>query len=60
MENDRHERRERLCRRACELMGWEYKVHPAYAGIRKVANGEAVAISLEKLEEVIKRLEARP
>lgn len=52
----RHKRRERLCREICNLMGWEYKTSPTWTSIRKIAKGEAVAISLEKLDEIIERI----
>jgi hypothetical protein len=39
----RHAARESAVRRACEVMGWEYKTSPAFAGIRQVALGNAVA-----------------
>ena len=51
-------RREELVRRTCKVMGWEYKTSPVFAGIRKIALGEAVAVSLNKLEEILKRLES--
>jgi hypothetical protein len=53
----RHERREQLVRRLCEIMGWPYKTGHVYAGIRKVALAEAVAVGLDKLEEIVRRLE---
>lgn len=53
------ERRELLVIRACNVMGWQYKKSPVWAGLRKVATGEAVAISLDKFEEILEVLEAR-
>jgi hypothetical protein len=52
-----HARREALARRLCAAMGWEYKTGPAFAGIRAVALGKAVALGVDKLEEILKRLE---
>jgi hypothetical protein len=49
--------REQLVRRVCVVMGWEYHTSPVWAGLRKVALAEAVAIGLDKLEEIIIRLE---
>lgn len=57
-DEERHKRRESAVRRACELMGWEYKTYPAYTGIRRVALAEAVAISLEKLDELLDAIAA--
>jgi Multiubiquitin len=54
------ERRDRLVRRACTLMGWKYRTGPVWGGIRKFALAEAVVISLEKLEEILDRLETLP
>ncbi len=54
----RHAAREAAVRRACEIMGWEYHTSPVFAGIRKVALGHAVAISVEKLNELLDALEA--
>lgn len=56
----RHKAREAAVRRACEVMGWEYKMSPAYAGIRQVALGNAVAISVEKLHQLLDRILPRP
>lgn len=53
------DRREELVSRMCAAMGWEYSKHPVWTALRKVAVAEAVAISLDKLEEVINRLEGR-
>lgn len=53
----RCERREKLVHRMCEIMGWPYQQGPIWAGLRKIAMAEAVPISLEKLAEVIARLE---
>ena len=54
------ERREQLVARMCAVMGWEYKKAPVWTALRKVAVAEAVAISLDKLEEVLTKLEALP
>jgi hypothetical protein len=56
----RHATREAVVRRACEVMGWEYKTSPVYAGIRQVALGNAVAISVEKLHAILDRISPRP
>lgn len=56
----RHAARETVVRRACEAMGWDYKTSPVYAGIRQVALGNAVAISVEKLHELLDRISPRP
>src|ERR1700722_4713009 len=50
-------RRESLIRRACKIMGWEYHTSPVWTGLRKIALCEAVPISLDKLEEILNRLE---
>lgn len=55
----RHKDREDVVRRACEIMGWGYKTSPAYASIRQVALGNAVAVSVEKLHAMLDRIEAR-
>ena len=52
----RHEAREVVVRRACGVMGWDYKTSPAYTGIRQVALGNAVAVSVEKLHELLDRI----
>lgn len=52
-------RREVLVRRMCAVMGWEYKTCHVYTGIRKVAQAEAVPVGLDKLEEILRRLEAQ-
>lgn len=57
--NRRHEAREAVVRRACEIMGWTYKTSPSYAGIRQVALGNAVAVSVEKLHELLDRISPR-
>jgi len=52
-----HRRREKVVRRACRVMGWEYKTCPVFTGIRKVAIGQAVPVGLEKLEAMLDRIE---
>lgn len=52
-----HKRREAVISRACTIMGWDYKTSPVFTGLRKVAMAEAVAISLEKLGELLDRIE---
>ncbi len=52
----RHLRREMLVTRACELMGWERTSGHIFGTIRAVAKAEAIAISLDKLEEILNRL----
>jgi hypothetical protein len=51
-------RREELTRRLCNLMNWEYKTCHVYTAIRKAAKAEAVIVGLDKLEEIIARLDA--
>jgi hypothetical protein len=51
-------RNEKLIRRACKVMGWTYHRTHVYSIMRKVGLQEAVAISLDKLEEMLNRLEA--
>jgi hypothetical protein len=58
-DNEQHKRREEAVRRACKMMGWEYKTSPVFAGIRLVAKGEAVAISLEKLNQFLDTIEGQ-
>ncbi len=53
----KHERRQKLSRKLCKLMGWEFKNCHVYAALRKAAMAEAVVIGMDKLEEIIKRLE---
>lgn len=53
----RHAAREAAVRRACEVMGWDYHQSPAWTGIRRVALGEAVAISVEKLNALLDELQ---
>lgn len=53
----RHERRNQLCRRLCDLMGWQQKTGHIWGHLRKVALAEAAVIGLDKLEEIIRRLE---
>ena len=57
--NHRHAAREAVVRRACEVMGWDYHTSPAYTGIRAVALGKAVAISVEKLHELLDLISPR-
>jgi hypothetical protein len=52
-----HARRERLAKRLCRVMGWEYRAGPVRAGVRKVALAEAVPVGLDGLEEIAGRLE---
>jgi DNA-binding Xre family transcriptional regulator len=40
-------------------MGWEFRTTERWAAIRKIAVDEAVAISLDRLEEICKRLEGK-
>lgn len=56
----RTERREQVIRRVNELMGWEYSSCLGWGAIRKVASAEAVAVSIDKLEQIIARLEGVP
>lgn len=51
------ERRDTLTRRCCELMGWEYGAGLEWIGVRKAELGEAVAIHLDKFEEILKAME---
>jgi hypothetical protein len=51
--DDRHKAREEAVRRACEVMGWDYHQIPVWAGLRKVAMADAVAISVEKLNQLV-------
>ncbi len=53
----RHARREKVVRQFCNLMGWEYKTSPVFAGIRKVALGQAVALGMDKAEELLAEIE---
>jgi hypothetical protein len=48
-----HAAREAAVRRACDVMGWDYHQSPAWMGILKAANGEAVAVSVEKLNQLV-------
>ncbi len=52
-----HARREAIVRRACEVMGWEYSMSPAWTGLRKVAKAEAVAVGVDKLSSIIHEIE---
>ena len=52
-------RREEVIRRACRVMNWEYTSAPVWAALRKVAVAEAVAVSVEKLTEMLDRLESK-
>lgn len=47
-----------LCRELCSLMGWKTGTVHKYTAIRKFALDEAVVIGLDKLEEIVRRLEA--
>jgi len=51
------ERREALVRQIGAIMGWDYHQSPIYAGLRKVAIADATVIGLDKLEQIIGRLE---
>lgn len=51
-------RREALVQRLCAVMGWEYKTGNIWTGLRKAAKAEATVIGLDKLEEILARLEA--
>lgn len=53
IEDARHKAREDAVRRACEVMGWDYHQSPVWAGLRKVAMADAVAISVEKLNQLV-------
>lgn len=57
-DDERHERREAIVKRLCGIMGWKYEQGLVWAGLRKVAIAEAVAVSVEKLEEIADRLDA--
>jgi hypothetical protein len=52
-----HNAREATMARACIVMGWDYKKHPAWTGLRHVATGRAIVISVEKMNEILDRLE---
>ena len=58
-DDDKHKIREQLIRRACVLMGWDYHTSPVWTALRKVALAEAVPISLEKLNEMLDRIEGK-
>jgi hypothetical protein len=58
--NRNRKRREKLVRRICKAMGWEYKTAHVWTGIRKVALAEAVPVGLDKLEAIVERLEGKP
>lgn len=49
-----------LCRQLCKLMGWPQKTVHKYTAIRKFAMDEAVVVGLDKLEEIVRRLETKP
>ena len=51
---------EAAVRRTCAVMGWEYKKYPVWTGIRALAVRKAVAISVEKLHEMLDRISPRP
>jgi hypothetical protein len=40
-------------------MNWPYHTSPVWGALRKIAMAEAVAISLDKLEEILNRLEEK-
>lgn len=50
-------RREALVQRLCAVMGWEYATAVIWAGLRKVAEAEATVIGLNRLEEIVARLD---
>lgn len=54
----RHEAHEAVVRRACQIMGWEFVSKPTFGGVRTVAQGQAVAISVEKLDELLDAVES--
>lgn len=54
----RHETREAAIRRACEVMGWPYEQKPAFGAVRAAAAGTAVAVSVEKLSEMLAAIRA--
>lgn len=58
MHDDAIKRRDELIRRVRAVMGWPDTTKPIYTVIRAVAKGEAVAVGLDKLEEIVRRLEA--
>lgn len=57
--DQRHEAREAVVRRACEVMGWDYHTSPVWGGLRQVALGNTVAVSVEKLHELLDRISPR-
>jgi len=56
--DDPHQRLECACERLCKLMGWQPRVTHKWTAIRKIAMGEATAISVERIEDLCKRLDA--
>lgn len=58
LEDAAHEFREALVKRVAAVMGWPYKTSPVWAGLRKVAMAEGVVVGVDKLEEIVVRLEA--
>jgi hypothetical protein len=53
----RCQKREAVVRRVCAVMGWDYHQSPVWTGLRKVALAEAVPVGLDKLEEIMDRLD---
>lgn len=53
IEDARHKAREEAVRRACAVMGWDYHQSPVWTALRKVAMADAVAISVEKLNQLV-------
>ena len=53
----RCERRDNLVRRMCAVMEWPLEEKLLFLGIIKIAHVEAVPVSLEKLQEVLDKLE---
>ncbi len=54
----RHAELRAVVQRACGVMGWPLKSVPTWSSIRAIAIGKAVAISVEKLGEMLDRIEA--
>ena len=44
-------RREKLSRRLCQVMGWEYQTCPVWTGLRKVALAEAVVPEVDLIAD---------
>ena len=56
-DDERDDRRDVAVRRMCRIMGWQYERDLVWAALRKVAMAEAIAVSLDKLVEIMDRLE---